>query len=270
MKNSTLKALNGISFDFEFSICTLVTKLSEYTEMINSFYRAGFRDEFCEFLYIDNTLKNNFDGYQGLNIFLRSAKGKYIIICHQDILLDFDSIDVLRLRIDELNSMDPNWAVLGNAGFENFNSKAVCISDPYGDFQRLGCFPMKCKSLDENFLVIKSEANIAASHDLIGFHLYATDLCLNANSLGWNSYVIDFHLRHKGAGTIDNLFLNSKVEFIKKHRKNRNSYAIRTTCTMLIITGSNLFNFFLNRKIFYSIKKRLDMLSKASRRLFHN
>jgi len=270
MKHITLKAINGISFDFEFSICTLVTKLSEYTGMINSFYGAGFYDEFCEFLYIDNTLHNNFDGYQGLNVFLRSAKGRYIIICHQDVLLDYDDIDVLRSRIDELNSLDPNWAVLGNAGFGDFNSKAVCISDPFGDFQRHGCFPTKCKSLDENFLVIKSEANIAASHDLSGFHLYATDLCLNANSLGWNSYVIDFHLRHKGAGTIDKLFFKSKVEFIQKHSKNRTPFGIRTTCTMLIITGSNLLNYFLNRKIFYSIKKRLDGLSKTNRRLFHN
>ena len=266
MKPAPLKVINEIAFNFEFSICTLVTKLIEYNEMINSFYRAGFRGEFCEFLYIDNISKNNFDGYKGLNIFLKSAKGRYIILCHQDVLLDFDNIDVLRSRINELNSLDPNWAVLGNAGFEDFNSKAICISDPYGDFQRIGCFPMKCKSLDENFLVIKSEANIAASHDLCGFHLYAADLCLNANSLGWNSYVIDFHLLHKGAGTIDELFLKSKVEFIAKHSRNRTPYAIRTTCTMLIITSSNIFNYFLNRKIFYSIKKRLDSLSKTNRR----
>ena len=56
--------------------------------MLQSFFSQGFDEEICEFIYIDNSTQNTFEAYAGLNRFLREAKGKYIIICHQDILLN--------------------------------------------------------------------------------------------------------------------------------------------------------------------------------------
>ncbi len=78
------------TFEYGFSICTLVTRLPQYQEMRESFIGAGFTTDTCEYLYADNTTQTTFDAYTGLNRFLREAKGKYIILCHQDILLKFD------------------------------------------------------------------------------------------------------------------------------------------------------------------------------------
>src|SRR5580704_15999128 len=70
-----------------YSICTLVTNHAEYAGMMESFIKAGFDPAFCEFLYLDNSTENRFDAFRGYNHFLQHAKGDYIILCHQDILL---------------------------------------------------------------------------------------------------------------------------------------------------------------------------------------
>lgn len=58
-----------------YSICTIVTRLNEYAEMLASFRAGGFKDPDCELLYLDNTHGNVFDAYSGK------------ILCHQDIVL---------------------------------------------------------------------------------------------------------------------------------------------------------------------------------------
>ena len=78
---------------YRYSICTLVTNPSEYDEMVESFFNAGFKPDFCEFLYCDNSQFNQLDAFVAYNVFLNSAKGKYIILCHQDILLKYDGIE---------------------------------------------------------------------------------------------------------------------------------------------------------------------------------
>lgn len=253
-----MKNISEFHYNKTFSICTLVTNFTEYNEMIESFKNAGFNDEIAEFFYIDNSNGNSDDGYTGLNRFLNLATGKYIIICHQDILLKFDTIEILNQRIREMDSIDPNWAILGNAGFNGFTEKYYRISDPWGDNTRIGELPAKVKSLDENFLLIKNEANLALSHDLKGFHMYGTDLCTIASFLGWNAYVIDFHLYHKSGGNCNESFALAKQSFIDKYAKLIKMLYIRTTCTPLIITSNRFLNRFLNRKIFYSIRKRIE------------
>lgn len=257
-----MTCINIADFTINFSICTLVTNVSEYQEMADSFKNAGFDDKNSEFLYIDNSNGNTYDGYSGLNKFLNTATGKYIILCHQDILLNFDNLEVLNQRIAEMDKIDPNWAILGNAGYGDFNTKLYRITDPWGENQKMGDLPAKAKSLDENFLVIKNEANLSLSHNLQGFHLYATDLCIIASILGWNTYVIDFHLYHKSSGSCNESFFTSKKAFIDKYSRIVKPFAIRTTCTMTIITGCDFLNQLFNRKLFYSIKKRLDFLSR--------
>lgn len=258
MKQSNKLCINQSNKTIDFSICTLVTDLQEYEEMLKSFEMAGFTDENSEFLYIDNSNGNAHDGYSGLNKFLNIASATYIIICHQDILLDFDTIHVLKQRISELDILDSDWAILGNAGFAGFTEKFYRNSDPWGSNIHIGELPAKVKSLDENFLLIKNEANLSLSHDLKGFHMYATDLCTIAHFLGWNVYVIDFHLYHKSAGNCNTSFAQARQAFINKYTKILSPLSIRTTCTMMIITSSPKLNWLLNRKIVYSFKKRLE------------
>ncbi len=68
----------------KYSICTLVTNPGEYNEMLDSFIAAGFTAGDCEYLCIDNSGGNTLDAFAGGNLFLDTAQGRYVILCHQD------------------------------------------------------------------------------------------------------------------------------------------------------------------------------------------
>lgn len=227
-------------FAFEFSVCTLVTDLNEYKEMRDSFTAGGFTADICEYLYIDNSSKNTFEAYAGLNRFLREAKGEYIILCHQDILLEKHSIDDLRTRISEMDKADPYWGVLGNAGSVNIKYRAVHLSQSFEQKSKEKYLPIRVQTLDENFIIVKSSANLALSVDLEGFHFYGADICLIADVLGYNCYVIDFKLLHKSEGNDDKKFYLLKRKLIRKYAKAFRSRFIGTTVTRFYISGSRL------------------------------
>jgi hypothetical protein len=202
-----------------FSVCTLVTDWEQYRAMLATFQSQGFTTPDTEFLHLDNSVGNYSDGYSGLNLFLNTARGRHIIVCHQDVRLLENGRTVLEAKIAELEGLDPQWAVIGNAGGVKPGRLALRISDPHGENTRHGHFPVRVSALDENFIVVRRSANLALSRDLTGFHLYGTDLCLLADILGHRCYAIDFHLRHLSAGNADHRFHDARHALIAKYRR---------------------------------------------------
>ena len=241
MLNVNAKPINREEeFKYLFSICTLVSKLDEYNEMLDSFLKAGFTEDFCQYLYIDNTVTNNFEAYKGINRFLREAEGKYLIICHQDILLNYDNAEDLINRITEVDEADPDWAVLGNSGGVNLKHLSLYIMQNSTAMLYEKNTPIKTMTLDENFLVVKKSSNLSLSNDLAGFHLYGTDICLIADVLGYNTYVIKFKLLHKSLGTADKTFFDLKLQLIQKYNKALRGRFLRTPFTRFYVSGSRI------------------------------
>ena len=239
--------INNTKPKYKYSVCTLVTKASEYEGMVNSFTNKGFNEQNTEFLYISNIDNNQYDGYTGLNHMLNNAIGEYVVLCHQDILLNFDDESVLENCIYELNDKDKNWALAGNAGGDSL-TRYRRITDPHGT-SSIGNFPQKVKSLDENFIISNSKNRVALSGNLNGFHMYGTDLCLMADILGYSSYVINFHLQHNSAGNKDEAFYLSEKELIKKYQNAFKWRLIKSSCTKLFISHSKIFSRIFNIKI---------------------
>lgn len=231
--------VTAAKYQYKYSICTLVTRIAEYEEMIDSFVRGGFIPDCCEYLFINNSIENRADAYQGYNFFLQSARGEYVIICHQDVVLLANGIQQLEERIEELDRLDPAWAVLGNAGVTKLNRAAMHIThpEPHGE-NHTGNLPVKVHSLDENFILIKNSAKLFVSHDLCGFHLYGTDLCLVAHIAGRTCWVVDFNLLHKGAGKIDASFYELCERLENKHQAIGHGGLVHTTCTQLSLSHS--------------------------------
>jgi hypothetical protein len=227
-------------FSVRFSICTLVSKPQEYKEMLDTFLSAGFSPEKCEYLCIDNSQSNKLDAYEGLNRFLRQAQGEYIILCHQDILLNNHTIIDLESRIQEMDVLDTNWGILSNAGGVNLKYVAKHMTQIVGSSSFETNLPLKAQSIDENFILVKNSANLALSHDLHGFHMYGTDICLIAETLGFNAYIIDFHLTHKSGGNVDKSFDRIRNELMIKYRQAFRNRFIATTITRLYLSGSHL------------------------------
>jgi hypothetical protein len=241
-----------------FTFGTLITDWDMYHRMRDSFRSSGFTESDCEFLEVDNTQGNQLDAYQGLNQVIYKARGEYIILCHQDILA-IDRRDSLESCLAELNQKHPRWAVCGNAGGVARDRLAIRISDPHGEDTRVGKLPLRVHSLDENFLLLRATKNLGFSGDLQGFHFYGTDICLQAEHLCYEAYVIDFHLQHFGKGNLDDSFWQQKKALQQKYRQLWHSRIVQTTCTSVPLSRSAVY-LWLNAQKRYL--KLLDTVQK--------
>jgi hypothetical protein len=224
---------------FAFSICTLVTRPDQYARMLASYRAAGFGDD-CEYLCIDNSRGNVYDAFSGYNAFLVEARGRYVVLTHQDVELSFDNRAVLEERLRDLDARDPDWAVCGNAGGVAVGEVALRISDPHGDDQVRGQLPQRVFTLDENFMVARRAANLCLSRDLAGYHMYGPDLCVMADVKGDTCWVIDFHLRHLSGGTLDDSFSTSTDAFERKWARAFRSRWIQTTVVAIFLSGTRM------------------------------
>lgn len=250
-------------FEKQFSFCTLVTRFAEYTEMVESAIQAGFDEDETEYLYFDNTSGNSADGYHGINRALREAKGKYLIFCHQDVLFIHDRRQQLEHCLGLLEQHDPHWAVAGNAGKTRSGLLRLRISDPHGQDIKMGQLPAEVISLDENFLVINRNQNIACTAALSGFHLYGTDLCQNANRLGLKNYVIDFHLFHKSAGKVDAGYFEVQRRYVQWQSQQKRGHFIWAMCSSFFVSSWPGLNRMFSWKLFIKIARTLSKFNAA-------
>lgn len=251
--------------EIRYSICTFVTRHSQYNEMVESFVRHGFSYDDCEYLYIDNSEKNHYEAYAGVNKFLTVARGIYTIICHQDVLLIQDGRKRLDAVIEELDRLDPNWGVCGNAGGIHPGRLALRVTDPHGDDQFTERLPVKVSGLDENFLVVRRKANLAVSRDLRGFHLYGADLCVVAHVLGYTAYVVNFHLRHLSAGPKDPTFEAIRASMIEKYSHSLRPQLVTTPTTAVFLGRRVVLSSVLNSFVVLGIARRLGRFAARLR-----
>ena len=256
-----VRKINHTVYLYRYSICTLVTHRQEYLEMLDSFITAGFTDADCEFLLIDNREANLMDAYDGINQFLHNAKGEYVIICHQDVILTKTSTrQILEQQINEITSLDPKWAVLGNAGASArlYNRLAINIAYPNGFVDKKGTLPQQVYSVDENFIITKNSANLSLSGDIGGYHLYGLDICHIANALGYNAYVIAFLLIHKSTGNVDDSFTQTLKKVKKKYVTFMKARYINTTIAKFYLSGSRFWNMMFNTRAFRRVIKTCE------------
>jgi hypothetical protein len=242
---------------YTFSICTLMTRPDQYSQMVQSFRDAGFGKD-CEFLCVNNSQGNVYDAFSGYNAFLVEAQGEYIILSHQDIVLCFDDRSVLEKRLRELTEIDSAWGVCGNSGGVALGQNAIRISDPHCENCSIGTFPQRVFSLDENFMVVRRSANLCLSRDMSGYHMYGPDLCAIADVKGDHCYVIDFHLRHLSGGTLDSSFRTSADAFSRKYARAFRPRWMQTSVTAVFLSGES------TRRVAAMIWRALGFASKLS------
>jgi hypothetical protein len=228
----------GADAHVAFTFATLLTDRAQYAALRQSLDAGGFTPADCEFLVVDNSAGNAACAYRGLDAMLSAARGTYVVLCHQDIRLLADGRTRLAERLRELDAMDPDWALAGNAGGVAPGVLALRITDPHGADQHTGDLPARVVSLDENFIVVKRAARIGFSRDLSGFHLYGADLCLNAATAGYSAYVIDFHLAHLSPGRKDASFEAMERTFVDKWERALAPRWLQTTCTLVRLSGA--------------------------------
>ena len=220
-----------------YAIASLVSDRAHYEAMLASFRAGGFSDADCEYLFLDNTGPLQTGAYRGLNALLNAAHAPIVILCHQDVRLLSDGRRDLDLRLSELSKRDETWALAGNAGGIAPGRLALRITDPHGKNQRAGVLPARVTSLDENFIIVRRNSRLGFSRDLDGFHFYGADICLHAAQMGYNAYVIDFHLEHLSPGKKGSDFAAAEVAFREKWSRALSPRWIQTTCSLVRLTG---------------------------------
>lgn len=189
---------------YRFVVYTFVTDDDQYREMRESFYRAGFSPPLAEFVPLrDRRSPEGSDPYELISrLGEGGADAAHCVLVHQDVRLDRGAgAAELIAALEELDRLDPLWFVAGDAGATSDLRIVRRLHDPHGGGTG---DPMPCRviTLDENLLVLNPARSPHCSPGLSGFHLYGTDVCLNAREAGGAAYVIDFPVTHLSAGYV--------------------------------------------------------------------
>lgn len=217
-------------------VFTFVTDPDGYQEMRRSFEQAGFTGEHAAFTEFHGGGSGEPEPYSTITGLVATLGDPFFILCHQDVRLDQGhGIDQLLSTIRELEALDDRWAAAGNAGGSRSLRVIRSITDPHGGGSG-DSLPARVHSLDENFLVIRTGTGIGCSPDLSGFHLYGTDLCLNALEQGRQPYVIDFRLRHLSPGTKDAAYTTARDRLVTHWSSKFVARYVRTTVEVLFLS----------------------------------
>lgn len=239
------------STSIRFSICTIVNNDVQYQQMKTSFETAGFIED-CEYIIADNRVSNKMDAYQAIGWFLNEAKGEYILIAHQDIICHDTKNELIEI-LSRLEQTDNSWAVCGNAGCVGYKKCYYHLIN--GGVKKISAgLPKKVNSLDENFLLIKASRKPFVSPALSGYHLYGTDICINAAHAGHTSYVIPFLVNHLSMGNLTDLE-KYIPDFIRTHTNSEAEGFVQTTCTKFYLGKTPEQSKFLNSPFMFELVK---------------
>jgi hypothetical protein len=227
-------------------IFTFVTDRDGYSQMRRSFEEAGFTSERASFTELSGTGQpGEPEPYSTITKLVSDLSEPFFVLCHQDLRLDQGhGIDDLIAAIRDLEERDARWAIAGNAGGTRALRVVRSLTDPHGDASD-DELPARVHSLDENFLVIRTGTGLRCSSQLSGFHLYGTDLCLNALDQDRQPYVIDFRVRHLSRGTRDTDYVTARDRLVAHWSPRFTACYVRTTIEVLFLSRLGLLRSFL-------------------------
>lgn len=159
----------------------------------------------------------------------------YCILIHQDVYLPADFEHHFEKALNEINILDPNWALLGVAGGTTLDTGCVALSYIYARGVLIDSgmpFPYPVMTLDECFLVLNLKHGLRLDESLGSHHLFGTDLCLQARERGLASYLIGVpvHHNHREYDSLPEDYVDTARKIVVKWR---NYVPIPTSCTVL-------------------------------------
>jgi GT2 family glycosyltransferase len=165
-----------------------------------------------------------------------SAKSDLLVLVHQDVYLPQGWLASLGRVLNVLSRVDPNWGVLGVWGVAQ--SPDECAGFLYCAANgKLGA-PFEgvrqVRSLDEVVLIMRKSAKLRFDEGLPGFHMYGTDICLEARRRGMKSYAISAFCIHNTSG-YRMLPLQFWRCYLFMRRKWRSELPIPTSCTKITL-----------------------------------
>lgn len=136
------------------------------------------------------------------NAALTEARGDLLIFAHQDVYLPPGWIGTLENCVRQVNAMNPRWGVLGVIGMD---LGGVVQGQVYSTgLKRMvgqpSDEPVPAQSVDEMVIILRRESGLRFDPQLPGYHLYGTDVCLQAWQRGLPCFVVTDFCLHNSRG----------------------------------------------------------------------
>lgn len=170
-----------------------------------------------------------------------SATADVLVFAHCDVYLPAGWFAKLAWEVERLDSMDPNWAVAGvsslTASGEQVGQMFDTSLEPIfaatrGIYGKALANPVPIVSTDELAIIVRRRAGVSFDPALPEFHLYGTDIILEAERQGKLSYGLDLPLIHNAKAQFR--FGRDYVRAYKYMvRKWRARLPVPTTCGLL-------------------------------------
>jgi hypothetical protein len=172
---------------------------------------------------------------------METATAEVLIFAHCDVYFPGCWFERLAWEVDRLSRIDPEWAV---AGVSSLTSSGELVGRMYdSSLERLftetmGIYgkplvsPVPIVSADELGLIVRRGASVRFDSFLPEFHLYGTDIILEAERQGKRSYGLDLPLIHnaKAQLRIGNDYVRAYKYMVRKWRAR---LPVPTTCGTL-------------------------------------
>lgn len=160
------------------------------------------------------------------------AQSDLLIFVHQDVYLPHGWLTSLRQALDLLSTFDPNWGVLGvygvNKSWDDGAGFIYCAAN--GKLGNAFEGVRQVRSLDEVILILRKSSKLRFDERMPGFHMYGTDICLEARRRGMASYAISAFCIHNTNG-YGMLPLDFWRCYLFMRKKWRSELPVATSCT---------------------------------------
>ncbi len=133
---------------------------------------------------------------------LERSTGEVVIFAHQDVYFPEGWLAQLEIALHWMAKHDPHWGVLGVYGVEADGRPAGwtystglgrVLGGPFPE-------PLPVRTLDEVVLIVRRSSGLKFDEGVEGFHMYGTDVCLEAERRGLGVYVISAFAIHNSNG----------------------------------------------------------------------
>jgi len=160
--------------------------------------------------------------------------GDLIVFAHQDVFLPLGWASSLSTCVNQLEEIDKDWGVAGVYGVTN-SGKGVGYVYSAGLRRFVGesfTDPTQVSTIDEMIIILRRSAGLRFDEQLPGFHLYGTDICLEAEAQGMKNYVLPCFAFHNSIGV---KYLHSSFwqAYLYLRNKWKKRLPIKTPCTTI-------------------------------------
>jgi glycosyltransferase involved in cell wall biosynthesis len=180
--------------------------------------------------------RNYVSAASAYNAAIQKASTDFLVFVHQDVYLPEGWVDQVQNAIESLSQKDPHWGVLGIWGTVDYSDQPVGYLYWTGDLGWEDPFEgaREVIALDEALLIFRKSSGLTFDPQLPSYHLYATDICMEARSRGMKCYAISAFCIHNTRTNSGKLLPRDfwKCYLFMRH-KWRSKLPIVTPCTKI-------------------------------------